>query len=319
MRNSVTLLLLSSALLLGGCASQETLDSQLVAINRQLDEMKQGLASLSESQQQQGAHLARLESQGDTRMARLEDGNAKLREDLKRELEAMRDRVAANQSSSATQQSQDIQALSGKIQAASATDAQQSQDIQAMGEKIAKVDDHLQKLVAGTIDQATRSAQFQSAQEQLAKRVDTQAAALQQTTEMAEDAIKIARDSRKVSGKIIHRLELNNEMVLFDYERPDLSASGKAALDELVAKVKPELPHVFIEIIGHSDDVSLSSINYKIAEDRAKSVERYLHEVGDIPLHRMSIISYGHQQPIDVGNTLQSRSRNRRVTVQVLK
>jgi outer membrane protein OmpA-like peptidoglycan-associated protein len=252
-------------------------------------------------------------------MSRLEDGGATLREELKSELGAMRDQLAASQSASATQQSRDIQALSEKIESASATDARQSQDVQALGEKITKVDDNLQKLVAGTIDQATRSAQFQSAQDQLAKRVDSQAAALQQTRETAEDAVKIARDSRKVSGKVIHRLELNNEMVLFDYERPDLSASGKAALDDLVAKVKPELPYVFIEIIGHSDDVSLGSINYKIAEDRAKSVERYLHEVGDIPLHRMSIISYGHQQPIDVGNTLQSRSRNRRVTVQVLK
>jgi peptidoglycan-associated lipoprotein len=297
-RASLPLILLGLAL--GGCASKETLNSETVAVNRQFDELKQTLAGMAESEKQQEARLAKLESQTDTRMKLLEENDAGLRTDLNKAIEDMHGQTETSLSQAER-------------------DAKQSQDIEALNSQIAKVDGNLNKLVAGTIDQATRSAQFQSAQEQLAKRVDAQAAALEQTKETAEDAIKIARDSRRVSGKVIQRLELTSDMVLFDYERPDLSASGKAALDDLVAKVKPELPYIFIEIIGHSDDLSLGSINYKIAEDRAKSVERYLHEVGGIPLHRMSIISYGNSQPVDNSPTVEARIHNRRVTVQVLK
>jgi outer membrane protein OmpA-like peptidoglycan-associated protein len=48
-------------------------------------------------------------------------------------------------------------------------------------------------------------------------------------------------------------------------------------------------------------------------------VRRYLHEVGGIPLHRMSTISYGDLKPLASNTSMEGRSQNRRVIVQVLK
>lgn len=159
----------------------------------------------------------------------------------------------------------------------------------------------------------------QSGLSSLTGKVDAQAATLTQTRETADDAIKIARDSRLVSGKVVNSLTLGQDMVLYTYEQPELTAKGRAAMDNLIANVKPLMPHAFIEIIGFSDDFSLNSQNRQIALERAESVRRYLHEVGNIPLHRMSTISYGDLKPVASNTTLESRALNRRVVIQVLK
>lgn len=153
----------------------------------------------------------------------------------------------------------------------------------------------------------------------LSNKVDNQGTALVKAREAADDAIKITRDSRMVSGKIVDSLTLSQDMVLYSYEQPELTAKGRAAMDNLIASVKPLMPHAFIEIIGFSDDFSLNSQNRQIALERAESVRRYLHEVGGIPLHRMSTISYGDLKPLASNTSMENRSLNRRVVIQVLK
>ena len=135
----------------------------------------------------------------------------------------------------------------------------------------------------------------------------------------AEDAIKITRDSRSVAGKVVDSITLTEDMVSYTYEQPELTASGKAALDGLIARTRPLMPHAFIEVIGFTDNASLGSQNRKVALERAESVRRYLRETGGFPLHRMSSISYGDLQPLVSNDSYQLRSQNRRVVVQVLK
>jgi outer membrane protein OmpA-like peptidoglycan-associated protein len=165
----------------------------------------------------------------------------------------------------------------------------------------------------------TQSASTQSGLSALSGKVDSQGTALAEVRETAEDAVKIARDSRMVSGKVVDSLTLTQDMVLYSYEQPELTAKGRVAMDNLIASVKPLMPHAFIEIIGFSDDFSLNSQNRQIALERAESVRRYLHEIGGIPLHRMSTISYGDLKPVASNATMESRSLNRRVVIQVLK
>lgn len=153
----------------------------------------------------------------------------------------------------------------------------------------------------------------------LTGKVEQQGTALALARESAEGAIKIARDSRLVAGKVVESLTLGPDMVLYGYEQPELTAKGREAMDKLIADVKPLMPHAFIEIIGFSDDLSLGSRNRLIALERAESARRYLHETGGIPLHRMSTISYGDLKPLATNTSLEGRQQNRRVVIQVLK
>ena len=159
----------------------------------------------------------------------------------------------------------------------------------------------------------------QSALGALTGKFDSQMSQIAKAQETADDAVKIARDSRLVSGKVTDTLLLNESMVSYGYEQPELTAQGRAALDQLIAGVRPKLPHVFVEIIGFTDSLSLDSQNRRIALERAESVRRYLHEIGGIPLDRMSTISYGDAKPVASSTVFGGQSENRRVFVQVLK
>ncbi len=152
-----------------------------------------------------------------------------------------------------------------------------------------------------------------------ADRIEAAARAAADAREQADDAVKIARDSRLVSGKLVDSLLLTENMVLYSYEQPALTPDGREALDKLIAAVKPKLPHVFVEIIGYSDNLSLDSQNRRIALERAESVRRYLHETGGLPLDRMSTISYGDLKPVASNDTFEGRGQNRRVWVRVLR
>jgi outer membrane protein OmpA-like peptidoglycan-associated protein len=196
-----------------------------------------------------------------------------------------------------------------KLEGESAIHASRLNQMAPAGEELKRELDGLR--AQGTTTQSALSA--------LSGKIEAQAAAVAEAKETAEDAVKIARDSRLVAGKIVDSLTLTQDMVLYNYEQPELTARGREAMDTLIAGVKPLMPHAFIEIIGFSDDFSLGSQNRQIALERAESVRRYLHEVGGIPLHRMSTISYGDLKPLASNTSMEGRSQNRRVIVQVLK
>lgn len=291
LRSGLSLIL--PALLSVGCASQQNLESQATATNRHLDEMKQAQTSLGTAQEKLEARVARLEADSAAQTARL-DQMGPTSAELKNQLDALQNQSAAQQST--------LSAFSGRMDKQDAA--------------LAKAREAADDAVKTSHDSSTAQ---QAALSTLTGRVDKQDTALAQAREAANDAVKISRDSRMVSGRIVDSLTLTDDMVLYNYEQPELTPKGRAAMDELIARARPQLPYIFIEIIGYSDDVSLGSQNRRIALERAESIRRYLFEVGGIPLHRMSVISYGALKPVDNDNSLEGRSRNRRVTVQVLK
>jgi peptidoglycan-associated lipoprotein len=281
------------ALAFTGCASQKTLDSQAESLGQQLSELRKSQAALSAAHQDLAARLSRLE--GDNAVqASLLDQVGPSGAALQREIEALRAQAASHESG--------ISALSGRLESESSKLAQAGTDLQREIDAL-----------------RTQAADHQSRLSTLSGTLEAQGVALAQAREAADDAIKIARDSRLVSGKIVDTLTLTQDMVLYNYEQPELTAKGREAMDNLISSVKPLMPHAFIEIIGFSDDFSLNSQNRHIALERAESVRRYLHETGGIPLHRMSTISYGDLNPVASNTSIEGRIQNRRVVIQVLK
>ena len=49
-----------------------------------------------------------------------------------------------------------------------------------------------------------------------------------------------------------------------------------------------------------------------------RAVKRYLYEQHQVPLHKISVISYGEEKPIAPNKTKEGRAQNRRVVIKVL-
>ncbi|MGA8809731.1 MAG: OmpA family protein, partial [Thermoanaerobaculia bacterium] len=60
-------------------------------------------------------------------------------------------------------------------------------------------------------------------------------------------------------------------------------------------------------------------LNDELGERRADEVRRYLSRGAQLPLNRMSTISYGDTLPVAPNKTRKGRAENRRVVIVVLE
>jgi outer membrane protein OmpA-like peptidoglycan-associated protein len=97
-----------------------------------------------------------------------------------------------------------------------------------------------------------------------------------------------------------------------------LPAEAKARIDEVVKQLKGNPNGAYVEVEGYTDNRGDKAHNDKLGLDRAESVKRYLYEEHQIPLHRISVISYGSDKPIAPNTTKAGRAQNRRVVIKVL-
>ena len=59
-------------------------------------------------------------------------------------------------------------------------------------------------------------------------------------------------------------------------------------------------------------------LNDKLGLQRAESAMRYLRDQHQIPLHKISVISYGPDKPVAPNKTKADRAQNRRIVINVL-
>lgn len=144
---------------------------------------------------------------------------------------------------------------------------------------------------------------------------DKQITELDKTT---RDALERAQAAGKLAeGKFVYSLVLSDDAVKFPVNGSDLSKESIAMLDDFAARLKGENKNVYLEIQGHTDSTGADVYNYKLGEERAEAVRRYLNTKG-VALNRMSTISYGKNEPVDSNKTKDGRAKNRRVVVVVL-
>jgi outer membrane protein OmpA-like peptidoglycan-associated protein len=142
---------------------------------------------------------------------------------------------------------------------------------------------------------------------------------LAQLSDTAKDALTRAQEAGKLAkGKFLYEVTLTDEAVKFGFDRRDLSAEAKAALDAFAAKVAGENKNVYVEIQGHTDNIGSPDYNLTLGQARAETVMRYLTMQHSFPLHRMNVISYGSAKPMADNATKAGRANNRRVGLVVL-
>ena len=124
---------------------------------------------------------------------------------------------------------------------------------------------------------------------------------------------------RAMKGKLLYEITLSNDKVNFAFNTSELSPDAQALVNELADKVKADNRGLWIEVEGHTDASGDPAYNKELGLKRAEAVRDYLYQTHGIPLHRISVYSFGEEQPVAENDSKDGRSRNRRVVVKVLE
>jgi peptidoglycan-associated lipoprotein len=163
--------------------------------------------------------------------------------------------------------------------------------------------------------------------------VDSKAQAAAQSAEKANQAASAAMNAAndvgakanekfdaidKANRKLIFEVVLSEDQGNFKFGKTDLPDEAKMRIDQMVQQLKQDPKNVYIEVEGHTDNVGDKVVNEKIGLERAEAVQKYLYEQYQIPLHKISVISYGEDKPVAPNKTKDGRAQNRRVVIKVL-
>jgi outer membrane protein OmpA-like peptidoglycan-associated protein len=122
----------------------------------------------------------------------------------------------------------------------------------------------------------------------------------------------------KASKRLVFEVVLSEDQGNFKFGKTTLPDEARARIDGLVQQLKQDPKNVYIEIEGHTDNIGPKPFNDRIGLERAEVVQRYLYEQYQIPLHKMSVISYGPEKPVAPNTTKAGRAHNRRVVIKIL-
>lgn len=102
---------------------------------------------------------------------------------------------------------------------------------------------------------------------------------------------------------------------MFGFDKSDLSAKGKASIDEYRKTLGPEFTKAYLVIVaGYTDSSGDPEYNMGLSLRRAQSVADYLVETG-IPAEKIRVIGRGANDPLVSNSTLDGRMQNRRVDI----
>ena len=168
----------------------------------------------------------------------------------------------------------------------------------------------------GDVDQKAQAANAAAGQAQQSATAANSAAAAAHAR--ANEVGTKADELDKASKRLVYTVVLSEDEGQFKFGKTQLPDEAKAKLDEVIQKLIADPNGAWFEIEGHTDNVGGKMINEKIGMERAEAVKRYLYEQYQIPLHKMSVISYGPDKPIAPNTTREGRAQNRRVAIKVL-
>lgn len=122
-------------------------------------------------------------------------------------------------------------------------------------------------------------------------------------------------DARERLQADLDRL-LAGEVVEFATDSAELTAKGRAVLDDVVAIMKKNPGRV--EISGHTDSTGTPEHNLELSRQRAESAARYLVSRGIDPA-RFETVGHGQNRPVASNATDNGRQANRRTEFHSLK
>jgi outer membrane protein OmpA-like peptidoglycan-associated protein len=125
--------------------------------------------------------------------------------------------------------------------------------------------------------------------------------------------------AQKLGKGSFYEVKEADELIQFGFDRYDLSATAKTALDAFAGSLRGANKDFFIELQGHTDDFGAESYNFDLGLARARAVMGYLYTQHGIPLQRMNGFSCGESKPVADNGMSIGRTQNRRVTLVLME
>ena len=102
---------------------------------------------------------------------------------------------------------------------------------------------------------------------------------------------------------------------MFAFDKSELNEEGKAAIDEYITTLGPELTDAYLVlIVGHTDASGDETYNEALSLKRAESVADYLVSKG-VETDALRVIGRGSKEPLVSNETREGRIQNRRVDI----
>ncbi len=135
-----------------------------------------------------------------------------------------------------------------------------------------------------------------------------------------QDAMTRAETANKLAeGTFLYEATISDASINFAFDKSVLSDEAKSALDVIAQAIITTNENVYLEIQGHADSTGPEEYNQILAYERAKNVYNYLHLQHNVPLNRMNLYSYGEARPAADNDIAGNRSKNRRVSIVIMK
>lgn len=106
------------------------------------------------------------------------------------------------------------------------------------------------------------------------------------------------------------------DQVTFGLGKSELNDESMAALDQAVGGIS-KFKNFVIEVQGFTDSTGPRQLNLELSRKRADAVVRYLTSKHSVPLHRIYVAGYGHENEVADNSTRDGRKQNRRVEMKV--
>lgn len=191
--------------------------------------------------------------------------------------------------------------------------AKNEEKAQELDNEIKTVNEDVGKIRENISGQTDEIAMIKKDNIEKSKKIDNELASVREAVNRAEKASKLRK------GKLLYQVTISDDSVSFAFNKAELSKEAEAALDTFAGVLVAENKEVYVEIQGHTDNRGTDAYNLELGFARAETVKRYLHVRHGIPLHRMSVISYGETKPVVENKTHRDRSKNRRVVLIVME
>jgi outer membrane protein OmpA-like peptidoglycan-associated protein len=114
-----------------------------------------------------------------------------------------------------------------------------------------------------------------------------------------------------------HYAVLNEEQVRFKFNSAKLEPDFKKTLDDIAQQLKQN-PDAILVMEGHTDSTGPEDYNIQLGQKRLDAVVRYLVVDQEVPVNRISNLSFGKEKPMAENKTKDGRAQNRSVIVRVM-